>query len=474
MLESRWGDDQDSKASRLQRSTTGTDEFTSIQIRNTDRYDQICACLRAALGNADLADQGLSAWIIMMDTLSEEEIMPLVDPTFALLVQHWNSFSSKMQFEAHDMVSRLLKSHQQMIREIVHTLPSLASIPLMSKFEGELSKNKSRMDIRHYFLAFGDRCQSENATVILRALDELAVYLQEHQDWLHEQAGNAQPDAVVGQLMRAVLDTSVLFSDTNSEISILCAKCLGLIGCLDYTRIEAVKERRDILVLSNFENEDELQDFIIFFLREVLVKAFLSATNSRSQGFLAYAMQEILAIGGFQASIGGRPRDAQYDATHRRWHSLPESMRTTLTPFLDSKYFVTAGVAQPPCKYPLFTPGFAHKQWLRTFTFDLLKKNVGTGDVVSLFAVLSRIIRAQDIAISGFLLPFAVLNIITRSSSDDEKGDIAREILVVLKTPLTEQSSARDDLILCSQVGAFLRNFKERDMLITTDRFSRA
>ena len=388
----------------------------------------------------------------MMDSLPEDDIIPLVDPTFAMLVQHWKSFSSELQAQAHDMVSRLLTRHTPKIREIVHTLPSLASIPLMSKFEEDLGKIKSQMDVRHHFLAFSERLQSENATVVLRALDELTAYLEDQQDWLHEQALNAQPDPVIGQLIRALLDTSVLFGDSNSDITVLCAKSLGFVGCLDYTKIEAVKEQKDILVLSNFERDDEIQDFIIFFLREVLVKAFLSATSSRSQGFLAYTMQELLSQGGFQTSVGPRVRDTQYDSNYRRWHSLPESMRTTLAPFLDSKYFVTAGVSQPPCKYPLFAAEMSYKQWLRAFTFDLFKREVGAKGIRDLFSVLSRIIRSQDISIPEFLLPFGVLNIITQSNSDDEKGDVAREILAVLEHPLTDQSSLRDSLILCSQV----------------------
>jgi serine/threonine-protein kinase ATR len=68
---------------------------------------------------------------------------------------------------------------------------------------------------------------------------------------------------------------------------------LGLIGCLDPNRIETIREKREILVPSNFERADETIDFVLYFLEEVLVK-FLSATNTKAQGFLAYAMQEFL------------------------------------------------------------------------------------------------------------------------------------------------------------------------------------
>ena len=387
-----------------------------------------------------------------MTTLGGDEIGTLLDATFAIIVQHWDSFLPDVQKQAYDMIGYLLKSHSSMVCDIVHTLPSLASVPLMAKFEEELSSLKARMDIKHHYHSFSQRCQNENVTVVFRALEELAGYLVENQGFLHESANSEQPDPVVSQLARSILDTSVLFSNAHPEISVLCAKCLGLVGCLDPTRVEAVREKKEILVLSNFLRDDETNDFVIFFLREVLVKAFLSATNSRSQGFLAYAMQELLSISEIKDSVRPRPRDALHDTKYLRWVALPESVRATLMPFTKSKYFVTAGVSHPPSTYPLYEAKMGHGQWLRTFTFDLLKRRVGDGKVQTIFSVLSRIIRFQDISISNFLLPFACLNVIT-NGNDSEKLDIGRELLVVLQEALPEQRHSNDNIILCSQVS---------------------
>ena len=387
----------------------------------------------------------------MMTVLGEDDIATLLDPTFAIIVQYWDSFHADVQSQAKDMISYLWKSFSSMICDIVHTLPSLAPIPLMAKFEDELARLKAKMDIKHHYQSFSQRCRNENATVVFRALTELAEYLVENQGFLHETANSEQPDPVVSQLARSILDTSVLFNNTHPEISILCAKCIGFVGCLDPTRIEAVREKKEILVLSNFVRDDETNDFIVFFLREVLVKAFLSATNTRSQGFLAYAMQELLSISEIKDSVRPRPRDAPFDANYRRWVSLPESVRTSLMPFTKSKYFVTAGVSQPRSTYPLYEAKMGHGQWLRTFTFDLLKRTVGDGKVQIIFSVLGRIIRFQDISISNFLLPFACLNVII-NGNDCEMRDIGQELLLVLHEPLPEQRHCKDNLILCSQV----------------------
>ena len=388
----------------------------------------------------------------MVNSLGEDEMATLIDPTFAILVQYWEYFDPQLRARAHDMVGSIVRSHATMIRDIVHTLPSLISIPLLAKFGEDLDKLKAQMDIKNHLQAFSQRCQNENTTVVLRALDELASYLVEHQDFLHETVNSEQPEPVVTQLTRSLIDTLVLFSNTHADIAKLCAKCLGFIGCLDPTRVEAVREKRDILVLSNFVRDDETNDFVVFFLREILVKAFLSATNSRSQGFLAYAMQELLSISEIRDSVRPRSRDGPYDPNYGRWSSLPESVRTTLMPFIDSKYFVTAGVSQPPCRYPLYRMDLGYSQWLRSFTFDLLRRSVGEGKVQTIFSVLSRIVRFQDISIPNFLLPFACLNVIINGTKDDSSA-IGQELLLVLHQPLLDQASPQENVVLCSQVG---------------------
>ena len=388
----------------------------------------------------------------MIGNMGEDELGSLVDPTFAIIAQHWNDFGPRTQTQAHEMVSNLLRSHTAMVRDIVNTIPSLAGITLMTKFEEELGRSRAQMDLKHQYHAFSQRCQNENVTVVARALVEMEPYLDKHQDFLHEAAVSEQPDPVISQLTRSILDACVLFSESNTDISTLCAKCLGLIGCLDPTRVEAVKEKREVLVVSNFGDEYETIDFVVFFLQEILVKAFLSATSPKAQGFLAYAMQELLGFCGLTASVTLRPREVHMSDNYARWVALPESVRNTLTPFLTSKYVVTPGVAQATCDYPLYTANMSHGQWLRSFVYDLLRKGVGENPQM-IFPVFALLIRTQDLSISSFLLPFSVLNIVI-DGTERQKTEIGKELLTVLRHSLPEGSSAvRDNIILCSQVS---------------------
>ena len=392
----------------------------------------------------------------MIETLAPDEVLALIDPTFAIIVQYWSSFTERSQTQAYDMISELLRTQASSIREIAYTIPSLASIPLMAKFQEEIGKLKIQVAPKHLLQALIQRCRHENPIVVLRALVELEDFLEKHQDFLHELTITEQPDFVVTQLVRVLLDITVQFNETNDTIVISSARCIGLLGCLDPTRTEALREKKEVLVLSNFQEAKETVDFVVFFLREVLVKAFLSATNPRSQGFLAFAMQELLKFCGLNGPIAvDRNQDEAVNAKYLGWVNLPESARNILTPFIKSKYVVTAAAVQPDIQYPIYRSGLGHGQWLRAFVYDLLRTAHGE-NIEELFQVFSRIIRTQDTPISVFLLPFAVLNIVT-SGTERQQLEVRQELLTILSHDLPEgDNTGKTSLINCSQVSVLI------------------
>lgn len=335
-------------------------------------------------------------------------------------------------------MTQLTKSHNNVLKEHIASLPSLASIPEMSKIDSQIAKLKSHLELNTLFEAFAHRCRDENSAIVTQALQELAPFLEVNQGYLQESAASETPSPVLAELSRALLDACVRFSDDAGEISKLCAQCLGLIGCLDPNKVDADVTKREIIVLTNFEKADEVVDFSAFLLENVLVKAFHSASNARAQGFLAYAMQELCRSCGFNTAAAARPRSSQSSLGYQRWIDIPESVRNTLTPFLNSKYMIQSNLQANPelQKYPIFTNNLSHGTWLRTLVFDLLQRAKGD-NAQMIFPVLSRIIRGHDLSIATFLLPFAVLNVIV-GGSDEETGDIVNEMLGVLEEDINE------------------------------------
>jgi serine/threonine-protein kinase ATR len=408
---------------------------------------QICACLRSTMENRELCNKAFGSWAMLISTLKEEDLEPLVDQTLAIIVRSWDLFSSDTQQLAYTVVSDLLKKHTSLIREIFNTMPSLASIPLMTKFETELDSLKRQMNDRHGFMAFVKRLQNENSVVVEQATKELYDQLQQKQDFVYGAILGERPDEFVADLTRSLLDCCVRFND-NPAITFSCAQCLGRIGCLDPNRIESTKEKTSLVVLANFAKADETVDFILHLLENVIVKAFLSATSTRSQGFLAWAMQELLKLCDLD-STNLRPRASGSNANYRRWLELPEAVRNTLTPFLTSRYTVNAIVPKTDCTYPIFAPGLSHNEWLRTIVSDLLDKK--TADNAQLiFRICARLVKGQDISIPAFLLPFVALNVVIYGT-ESEKSLLIEELLAILGQSLHGRQQMDDNVKLCSE-----------------------
>ncbi|KAF2712355.1 hypothetical protein K504DRAFT_372017 [Pleomassaria siparia CBS 279.74] len=416
---------------------------------------QIRACLQSAMSDTHLCDQTFLVWSALLTVLEEEDLELVIDQTFALTAQNWNCFSDETHLRANETLMKLVKKHDVLLRERIDYIPSLASIPMMAKLEAELTRLKAKVDRITFFNTFSRRCSDENAVVVRQALKELVPFLETNQKLFHESAMSRKPLPALPALSRSLLDACVRFSEDHADIPVLCAQSLGLIGGLDPYRVETVREKKHILVLSNFERATEVIDFTAFLLERILVKVFHSTTNARAQGFLAYVMQELLKFCGFNQATVSRPRSSQPSPASRRWHEIPDAVRSTLTPFLSSRYMIQLRGApkdEEPQGYPIFSQEISHSNWLRSFVYDLLQKGKGE-NARMIFPVLARVIKGHDLSIATFILPFAVLNVII-TGDEKETLDTGRELLTVLKTEIGSNNQPETSKIKqCSEVS---------------------
>ncbi|KAI9688750.1 MAG: serine/threonine-protein kinase M1 [Bathelium mastoideum] len=415
---------------------------------------QLRACLQSALDVPDLQELAFSAWAMMITTAEEGDACRLVDHTFAIVAQKWETFSEKTSQQAQDVVFFLVKNYEAHIRESINTIPSLAHIPIFAKVDGEIHRFKASTDLEEQYRAFAARCRDENGVIVTQALAELESFLEANSQFIHDSASSEHPNSVIAELIRSILDACVAFKEDQRDISVAGAKCLGIIGCIDPSRIDNARGKRDILILSNLERASEVIHFVALLLESVLVKAFRSATNARSQGFLAYVMQELLKFCGFNEGLTPRSRTSDDDPRASRWQHMPISIRTTLTPFLTSRYLLTSVVTQSTTQsYPIFRKHFTHSMWLRTFASDLLRKGKGE-NAQAIFSTLSRVIHGQDVAIPAFLLPFAVLNVVV-GGIDREVEEIQKELLTILSQPIHSTTLPETETIRQCSVNVF-------------------
>ncbi|GAB7351407.1 hypothetical protein MBLNU459_g2080t1 [Dothideomycetes sp. NU459] len=403
---------------------------------------QIRACLQSAIDQKDLQNAAFHAWLALISALEGEDVVGLVDHTFALVVQHWSEFASNLQQRAYDSIAEMLKTHSTLIREKVDTIPSLATIPLMSKFDSEIRRLKEHENPTVQLRAFAERLEDENISIVAQSLRELAPWLEKHQRFIHETAvsDSEQSKTAVAIIIRALLNVSTKYADQDHGVVDLCSQCIGIIGCIDPNKIESNSVKRQILVLSNFEKASEVIDWVAIMFEDILVPAFKSATNARSQGFLAYVMQELVRFCGFNEVAAVRLRASQASPAYLRWMEMPESVRNTLTPFLSSRYLLNSSVDVEPKErsYPIFSLTMSHSSWLKTWVYDMLFRGK-THNARMLFPTLARIVRGHDLSIASFLVPYAALNIVIGGTHQEAK-DVAAELLTVLSTESSVES----------------------------------
>ncbi|KAI1475228.1 hypothetical protein F4774DRAFT_301721 [Daldinia eschscholtzii] len=419
---------------------------------------QISACLQAVMLDDELRSAAFSCWATMLIHLEEEDVEALIETTFFLISHYWSSFDEATQKLTRELIEFLLDKETAVLEVMISKLPSFSHINNLLDIEAKLSKIRQPVDSRTAFSLLAERIRHENDGVVLLALRELVSYLQRQQDYLQASAVSEQPDSVVPILLRSLLDCSSRYNGVHGEISDLCTQCVGLIGCLDPNRVETVRAERQIVVRSNFEHAGETTDFVIYILEEVLVKSFLSATDTNLQGFLSYAMQELLDRSDIKAAVemqGSREAAPIY----RKWLSMSENAREVLIPFMTSRYVVQP-MAPQKTEYPIFRPGKTrYANWMRSFTLDLMRKPQAPFAQL-IFEPLCRVIRIKDLSTAEFLFPYVVLhNIVGEDTTDEERLNVLNELLNVLQHEVPNNATYEErenQKLYCEAVFRFI------------------
>lgn len=390
----------------------------------------------------------------MMTHVGEEDVEELIETTFFIIGQYWSCFAEESREQSKALLRFLLSNHEAVLNNMIAKLPSLNHISELSELWKKVDARRPPLDARAAFALFIERVRHENAGVVKKGLLELSQYLRQNQGYLQASAISEQPDSVVKNLARALLDCTSKYNGINLDIARICAECIGLMGCLDSNRLETVREQREFIALSNFTDADETTDFAAFILQEVLVKSFVSTTDSSLQGFLSYVMQELLERCDYKTAVG--LQGAEGERIYRKWLSMPESVRDVLLPFLTSRYKL-APMPSIKTEYPIFRTGRSYANWLRQFTLDLLHKGQNPFAEI-IFDPLCRAIRVKDLSVAIFMLPYLVVHItLGNKSTHQEKDAVWNELLSILKQDVPENASyleREDRKLFCEVCGS--------------------
>ncbi|KAF3939572.1 hypothetical protein ABW19_dt0200999 [Dactylella cylindrospora] len=300
----------------------------------------------------------------------------------------------------------MFEKHEDALQDEVDSLPSLKAVPELVRYEAKLSAFR-KIDLKEQLRILAARCSHENPLVVEQALVELRCYLEDNEEFIRKITNDEIPDSIISETIRHLLDACVRYSHSQNHIARISSECLGIIGAVDSNRIESPRKSGDLMILHNFEKTEESVQFAHFLLEHHLVKAFLSATDTRAQGFLSFAMQELLKFCGFSAEVLVRQNTEMLMAgSQTRWRDFSATARNILSPYLSSKYVLSTVATSHKSTYPIFSPQKTYREWLTELLLDLLPKAQGV-HTKSLFAeIVSKIVKGQDLSILNFILPY--------------------------------------------------------------------
>ncbi|EWC44205.1 hypothetical protein DRE_06950 [Drechslerella stenobrocha 248] len=393
---------------------------------------QISACISSALDIRGLQETALSGWKAFMTELPSVDVTPYLPVVFCLLLKYWGDFDEPSRKLSASLVADIFEKHESVLKGEADAIPPIDFDPLFKQYEQELIPSRNT-NLKERLRILATRSAHESPLVVEQALVELKQYLETEEQKIRNIINDEIPDSIVAEVIRSLLDACVRHGHSQNSISKLSSECLGVIGAVDPNRIEKARKIDDLMILHDFEKAEESVQFAHFLLEHHLVGAFLSATDARAQGFLSFAMQELLKFCGFGPEVLFRQKtDPSLATTQRRWNSFSVTARNILSPYLNSKYVLSTAATGHKSTYPIFSSRKTYREWLTELLLDLLPKAQGL-HTKSLFAeIMSKIVKGQDLSILNFILPYIVLHIIISGTLEDT-NNISLELISILK-----------------------------------------
>lgn len=458
---------------------------------------QIMATLNSHLQPDSLSLATLESWKIFIMTLRFDDIGPFVGQTAAALLSAWDNFNPERKRTAISILHYLILENAAYLKSFIDYIPSLdrldAEIPDICR--GLRSVRETWNNDRR-FRNILDRSSHENTSICVESLRELQAFLGEERAYIEALTSGDSFSPLIGQCIRTLMHVATRSDAAQTDMRDISFRCFGLIGAVDPDRIEHAVEEPVKIVLSNFEDQEEAIDFSLHLIRDLLVPAFRAATDTTQQNGLAYAIQELLKVAGFNSSIlatGSNVRTVGIK-TRQRLADLPQDVVDTITPLLDSRY--GAQVGKPSIREtPIYAHSRSYSDWLQNWTSRLITKTVerydsssaalaGAGAVKSAAGVASTIfgvfrvaIRSHDVGIARHLLSHLVLHSIISGDAMDREA-IVDEIQTVLRDQVESQTNyeperklltAQTLFTVMDHVGVWMRR-KRQDLARTLRR----
>ncbi|KZO97981.1 hypothetical protein CALVIDRAFT_50339 [Calocera viscosa TUFC12733] len=410
---------------------------------------QIMATLQGALQTTALREVALATWRTFITKLSPSDIGPYIGQTSAAFITEWSNFSQVERELAYHTLDHIIERGDQ-FPDHIKDMVSMQGIPVLGDLNQRLAQVQAEWDPQAHLRKLLDRATNENSIVTVRALEELKAFMLANSSLISGLSSGDAFDPVIGCIVKALLNASTRDADANEQLRATAYECFGILGAMDPDRFDLPTQDEAIVVLQNFNDEDENINFVLHLLQHLLVGAYRSTGDAKYQNHLAFAIQELLkvchfgpelVVPGAASSISSKVRN--------RWNSLPKYVLETITPLLEGRFRLN-NRTDPVIQHPVYPTAPTYREWIQVWTSYLITR-ISSPPAKGIFEVFRSAVRNQDVGVAHHLLPHIVLNVLL-TGTDSDRDNIRQEIISVLEDQVNPRLGvAADRRMLCAQ-----------------------
>ncbi|KAI0340807.1 hypothetical protein BDW22DRAFT_1397789 [Trametopsis cervina] len=407
---------------------------------------QVMATLQSTLTVEELTVVTLESWDIFLRTLDVPDIGSYIGPTSASLVTYWPTFSIRarelakhcLEYIAFDIGEDVVKADN------LDEMADLSGIPDLRAITKRVAELKAVQLPAYRLQSLLKRINNDNLMVVARALEELKTFLVNEEAFVRELASGDVFDHLIGDALSALLGTVARDGDGLDSLRSLAFECMGILGALDPDRLEFGESETRMVVTSNFTDEGESATFAVHLIKDVLVGAFRSTSDTQYQTQIAYTIQELLRFCHFTPSLvtPGPSSGSVSLKVRTRWNALPKQVVEIITPLLASRYTLNVKPIAP-LQYPIYPAFQTYREWISAWTSNLIMQASGA-QAHAIFSVFAAVVRNRDVGVAHRLLPHLVLNVLV-SGKQEHADSILVELLSVLEDQVDPASKSTAD-----------------------------
>ncbi|EGV65959.1 serine/threonine-protein kinase M1 [Yamadazyma tenuis] len=394
---------------------------------------QISTSLQSLIESKEFEFIAINCLSVLVKKLKLNNLISLFDIIISLVFQKFDSFETRSKLVAIEIINQMFHYIGSLQNDYVLYYFSIPFIPhlvseykLNSNFKNFKNLIKPKLKIG-YFPEFTRRLKTLNKFVVKQALVDLGNFTNQYQDIIQQEFSkdlqtNVNIYESISELINTLLDTSYKFKNEldNEDISTSCAKCLSIIGSLDSNKFNLKSIKPKITLVHNFNDYKENSIFLTDFMENIIVINFWASNNPIKQMHYSFAMQEFMKVLKLdesntnlnQGELNSKTNTTATNSIYLKvWNNFSDVAKSTLSPFLNSKFFFSSKVKTSPVEYPIFKAGMSHEYWLTLIIKDLISYSPWINDPKksTLFSAFNALISQNDMSISNYLLKYLVL-----------------------------------------------------------------